>query len=295
MNMLKTTFLMALLMVIMISIGGAVGGSQGAILMFIISLGMNLATYWFSADMCLKAYGAREVSREDAPNLYELVEKLAQKANLPMPKVCIIEAEEPNAFATGRNPEHAAVAVTTGIMRALTYEELAGVLAHELAHVKHRDILISTIAATFAGAISMIANVAQWSAIFGTNRDEDGESSNPIVLIVVAIIAPIAAMLIQMAVSRSREYAADQEGGIICGNPLYLSSALQKIENYVKNGAMPPEVSDSTAQATAHMFIINPFEGMGKSIRNLASTHPSTQDRIAKLEEQAAQLGITHS
>lgn len=293
MNMLKTTFLMALLMVIMISIGGAVGGSQGAILMFIISLGMNLYTYWCSADLCLKAYGAREVTREEAPNLYGLVEKLAQNANLPMPRVCIIEAEEPNAFATGRNPEHAAVAVTTGIMRALNYEELSGVLGHELAHVKHRDILISTVAASFAGAISMIASVAQWSAILGTNRDEDGEGGNPIAMLVVAIIAPMAAMLIQMAVSRSREYDADREGGIICGNPLYLSSALEKIEYYVRNGATPPQVSASTAQATAHMFIVNPFEGMGKSMRSLFSTHPATEDRVEKLEEQAAERGIT--
>lgn len=288
MNTLKTTVLMAALMGILIAIGGAVGGTTGALLMFVISLGMNIFMYWNSADMCLRAYGAREVTREDAPNLYDLVERLAKRAELPMPRVCIIEADEPNAFATGRNPEHAAVAVTTGIMRVLNYEELAGVLSHELAHVKHRDILISTIAASMAGAISMIANIAQFAAIFGSSNSDDEESSNPIALLATAIIAPIAASVIQMAVSRSREYDADAEGGNICGNPLYLADALEKIDYYARHGEIP-----NATPATAHMFIINPFEGAGKKLANLFSTHPLTEDRIARLHEQASRQGIT--
>lgn len=288
MNTLKTTVLMAALMGILIAIGGAVGGSTGALVMFVISLGMNIFMYWNSADMCLKAYGAQEITREDAPNLYDLVERLAKRAELPMPRVCIIEADEPNAFATGRNPEHAAVAVTTGIMRVLNYEELAGVLSHELAHVKHRDILISTIAASMAGAISMIANIAQFAAIFGSSNSDDEESSNPIALLATAIIAPIAASVIQMAVSRSREYDADAEGGNICGNPLYLADALEKIDYYARHGEIP-----NATPATAHMFIINPFEGAGKKLTNLFSTHPLTEDRIARLHEQASRQGIT--
>lgn len=288
MNTLKTTVLMAALMGILIAIGGAVGGSTGALGMFVISLGMNIFMYWNSADMCLKAYGAQEITREDAPNLYDLVERLAKRAELPMPRVCIIEADEPNAFATGRNPEHAAVAVTTGIMRVLNYEELAGVLSHELAHVKHRDILISTIAASMAGAISMIANIAQFAAIFGSSNSDDEEGSNPIALLATAIIAPIAASVIQMAVSRSREYDADAEGGNICGNPLYLADALEKIDYYARHGEIP-----NATPATAHMFIINPFEGAGKKLANLFSTHPLTEDRIARLHEQASRQGIT--
>ena len=288
MNTLKTTVLMAALMGILIAIGGAVGGSTGALVMFVISLGMNIFMYWNSADMCLKAYGAQEITREDAPNLYDLVERLAKRAELPMPRVCIIEADEPNAFATGRNPEHAAVAVTTGIMRVLNYEELAGVLSHELAHVKHRDILISTIAASMAGAISMIANIAQFAAIFGSSNSNDEEGSNPIALLATAIIAPIAASVIQMAVSRSREYDADAEGGNICGNPLYLADALEKIDYYARHGEIP-----NATPATAHMFIINPFEGAGKKLANLFSTHPLTEDRIARLHEQASRQGIT--
>lgn len=288
MNTLKTTILMAALMGVLIAIGGAIGGKTGAFAMFIISLGMNMYMYWNSADMCLRAYNAREISREEAPNLYDLVEKLATKAQLPMPRVCIIEADEPNAFATGRNPEHAAVAVTTGIMRVLNYEELAGVLSHELAHVKHRDILISTIAASMAGAISMLANMAQFAAIFGSSNSDDEDSANPMVLLATAIIAPIAATIIQLAVSRSREYDADAEGGNICGNPLYLANALYKIENHVRNEALP-----NATPATAHMFIISPFEGVKKTAASLFRTHPLTEDRIARLQQQAAQQGIT--
>ena len=277
MNMLKTTLLMAALTGILIAIGGAIGGST--VVMFVISLGLNFYTYWNSDTMCLRAYNARVITREEAPNLYDLVERLAERAQLPMPRVAIIEADEPNAFATGRNPEHAAVAVTTGIMRALTYEELAGVISHELAHVKHRDTLIGTIAASIAGVISMIANIAQFAAIFGSNNDDE-EGSNPLVLMATAIIAPIAAAVIQMAISRTREYDADAEGGRICGNPLYLANALEKIEHYAKYGEIPNAKPETLA-------------GKGKSIANLFSTHPLTEDRIAKLHEQASQQGIT--
>lgn len=279
---------MAAMMALLIAIGGAIGGAKGAIVMFVISLGINLFTYWNSADMCLKAYNAQEVTRDNAPNLYNLVEELANRAGLPMPRVYQIELEEPNAFATGRNPEHAAVAVTTGILSVLSRKELAGVLSHELAHVKHRDILIGTIAASFAGAIGMIANIAQWSAIFGSSSDDEDNGSSLVSTLAMAIIAPIIAGLIQMAVSRSREYDADREGGNICGNPNYLADALQKIEYYVQNGATPPQVSEGTAQATAHMFIVNPFKGLG----NLMSTHPATADRIARLRQQAADEGL---
>ena len=286
MNMLKTTLLMATLTGILIAIGGAVAGSTGALIMLVISLGMNFYAYWNSDSICLRAYNAQEITREEAPNLYELVEKLAKRAELPMPRVCIIEADEPNAFATGRNPEHAAVAVTTGIMQALDYNELAGVISHELSHVKHRDTLISTIAASIAGVISMIANVAQFAAIFGSSNDDE-ESSNPLVLMATAIIAPIAAMIIQMAISRTREYSADAEGGRICGNPLYLANALAKIDYFAKHGEMP-----NAKPETSHMFIISPFTGSGKSLANLFSTHPLTEDRIAKLREQARLEGI---
>lgn len=287
MNMLKTTLLMATLTGILIAIGGAVAGSTGALIMLVISLGMNFYAYWNSDSICLRAYNAQEITREEAPNLYELVEKLAKRAELPMPRVCIIEADEPNAFATGRDPEHAAVAVTTGIMQALDYNELAGVISHELSHVKHRDTLISTIAASIAGVISMIANVAQFAAIFGSSNDDE-ESSNPLVLMATAIIAPIAAMIIQMAISRTREYSADAEGGRICGNPLYLANALAKIDYFAKHGEMP-----NAKPETSHMFIISPFAGSGKSLANLFSTHPLTEDRIAKLREQASEQGIT--
>lgn len=278
---------MATLTGILIAIGGAVAGSTGALIMLMISLGMNFYAYWNSDSICLRAYNAQEITREEAPNLYDLVEKLAKRADLPMPRVCIIEADEPNAFATGRNPEHAAVAVTTGIMQALDYNELAGVISHELSHVKHRDTLISTIAASIAGVISMIANIAQFAAIFGSSNDEE-ESSNPLVLMATAIIAPIAAMIIQMAISRTREYSADAEGGRICGNPLYLANALAKIDYFAKHGEMP-----NAKPETSHMFIISPFAGSGKSLANLFSTHPLTEDRIAKLREQASEQGIT--
>ena len=284
MNTLKTVILMALLTGLMVAVGGSFGGTSGATVMLLISLGMNLFSYWFSAPMVLRAYGAQEVTRDEAPELYGMVEQLAANAHLPMPKLCIINSDVPNAFATGRNPEHAAVAVTTGIMRVLDYNELSGVLGHELTHVKNRDILISTIAAAMAGVISWIANIAQWAAIFGVGRSDDEDNGGGLLgSLVTIIIAPIAAFLIQMAISRSREYAADKGGGEICGNPEYLASALAKIDYYAKHAQPLPEATP----ATAHMFIVNPLEGVGSTLMNLFSTHPATEDRIARLHAQA--------
>lgn len=282
MNIFKTAILMALLGGIMIAIGGAVGGHTGAIIMLVISLGMNFLSYWFSDKMVLSAYDAREVSESDAPQIYNIVKNLANKADLPMPRVYIIKSDVPNAFATGRNPDHAAVAVTTGIMNVLDYNEISGVLGHELAHVKHRDILISTIAACMASVISMVANIAQWAAIFGSSNDDD-DNGGTLGFIVTAVVAPFAAMLIQLAISRSREYDADKTGGEICGNPEYLASALEKIEMY-STGHAPIQ---NATNATAHMFIINPFEGSGKFLRNMFSTHPDTAERISLLRQQA--------
>ena len=276
---------MALLTGLLVAVGGFFGGSHGAAIMLVISLGMNFFSYWFSDSIVLRAYDAREIDESQAPELYRLVQGLAANAELPMPKVCIIDTDIPNAFATGRNPSHAAVAVTTGIMRALQYEELGGVLAHELSHIKHRDTLISTIAASIAGVISMIANIAQWAAIFGLGRSSDDDDNGGLVgMLFTIIVAPIAAMLIQLAISRSREYEADKSGGQICGNPLALASALEKIEYYAQN-AHPME---QATPATSHMFIINPLANSGKMLMNLFSTHPATADRIARLREQAA-------
>jgi heat shock protein HtpX len=284
MNTIKTAMLMALLMAIMVAMGGAFGGQSGATIMLIIAVAMNFFTYWFSDKMVLSAYGAREIGPQDAPELYHMVEDLAKRAELPMPKLCIINSNEPNAFATGRNPDHAAVAVTTGIMRALNYNELSGVIAHELSHVKHRDILISSIAATFATMISWAAQMAQWAAIFGSRSDDD-DNGGLIGTLATIIIAPFAAMLIQMAISRSREYAADKSGGEICGNPNYLADALEKIEYYTMN-SRPME---QATPATSHLFIINPLKNSGRTLMNLFSTHPLTEDRVARLREQAAE------
>ena len=285
MNIFKTTILMALLCGIMIAIGGAIGGHTGAFIMLIISLGMNFASYWFSDSIVLNSYDAREVSESEAPQIYNIVKNLANKADLPMPRVYIINSDVPNAFATGRNPSHAAVAVTTGIMNVLDYNEISGVLGHEMAHVLHRDILISTIAAAMASVISMVANIAQWAAIFGSNNDDD-DNSGTLGLIFTALVAPFAAMLIQLAISRSREYDADKTGGELCGNPEYLASALEKIEYYA-TGHTPIQ---NATNATAHMFIINPFEGSGKFLKSLFSTHPDTDERISLLRQQALAL-----
>ena len=288
MNTLKTTMLMALLMALMVALGGIFAGHTGMTVMLIIALGMNFFSYWFSDRMVLSMYHAREVDRASAPELYGLVEKLAERAGLPMPRAYIINEDAPNAFATGRNPSNAAVAVTTGLMRALDYNEISGVLGHELAHVKHRDILISTIAATMATVISYAASIAQWAAIFGGGRSSDDDRGGIIGLIATAIIAPIAAALIQMAISRSREYSADEGGAEICGNPNYLASALEKIEYYAVHGAPLPEATP----ATAHMCIINPLTGRDISFKSLFSTHPDTQERIARLRAQAQRMHI---
>ena len=288
MNSLKTTMLMALLMALMVALGGIFAGHTGMTVMLVIALGMNFFSYWFSDRMVLSMYNAREVDRASAPELYGLVEKLAGRAGLPMPRVYIINEDAPNAFATGRNPSNAAVAVTTGLMRVLDYNEISGVLGHELAHVKHRDILISTIAATMATVISYAANIAQWAAIFGGGRSSDDDRGGIIGMIATAIIAPIAAALIQMAISRSREYSADEGGAEICGNPNYLAAALEKIEYYAQHGEQLPEATP----ATAHMCIINPLTGRDISFKSLFSTHPDTQERIARLREQAQRMHI---
>lgn len=284
MNTIKTAMLMALLMAIMVAVGGAFGGQSGATIMLVIAIGMNFFSYWFSDSMVLSAYGAREVGPQEAPELYRMVETLAQNADLPMPKVCIIDSNVPNAFATGRNPDHAAVAVTTGIMRALNYNELSGVIGHELSHVKNRDILISTIAATFATVISWVANMAQWAAIFG--RSDDDEHGGILGTLVTVIVAPFAAMLIQMAISRSREYEADKSGGEICGNPNYLADALLKIESFAMS--IPP--MEQATPATSHLFIINPLKNSGRALMSLFSTHPQTEERVARLRQQAAAM-----
>lgn len=286
MNIFKTFVLMALLTGLMVAIGGQLGGSMGAMIMLVISIGMNFFSYWFSDSIVLKSYDAREVSEADSPQLYKIVQTLAKNADLPMPRVYVIDSDVPNAFATGRNPDHAAVAVTTGIMRVLDYNEISGVLGHELAHVKHRDILIGTIAASMAGVVSMVANIVQWGAIFGTRSDD--ENGGIVGTLATIIIAPIAATLIQLAVSRSREYDADKTGAEICGNPIYLANALEKIEYYAQHSAPMSQAGT----ATAHMFIINPLENSKKALKNLFSTHPDTDDRISKLREQAREMRL---
>jgi heat shock protein HtpX len=251
--------------------------------------GMNFFSYWFSDKIVIKMYGGQEVTAQDDPELYGLVQDLTQRAALPMPKVYTLPQDTPNAFATGRNPQHAAVAVTHGIRRILNKRELAGVLGHELSHVKHRDILVSTIAATLAGAISYLAYMAQWAAIFGggRSRDDEGGGGNIFGLLFMMIVAPLAAMLIQMAVSRSREYGADEGGAKITGDPLALASALRKLHMGAQN--IPLEVNNATASATAHMFIVNPLTAGG--LANLFSTHPPMEERIARLEAMAGAMG----
>ena len=281
MNIFKTFVLMAMLTGLMVGVGGLIGGSTFAMIMLAIGLVINFITYWFSDSIVLKSYDAREVSETDAPQLYKIVEDLAKNAKLPMPRVYVIDTEVPNAFATGRNPDNAAVAVTTGIMKALDYNEISGVLGHELAHVKHRDILIGTIAAAMAGVISTVSDVFIYS-------DSSDSKAGIIGFIVTVILAPIAAGLIQMAISRSREYDADKTGGEICGNPMYLANALEKIEYYAQNNAPMPQAGS----ATAHMFIINPFENSKETLKNLFSTHPPTDDRIAHLREQAKEMRL---
>ncbi|MFC2468705.1 MAG: zinc metalloprotease HtpX [Negativicutes bacterium] len=288
MNTIKTAMLMALLGAIMVAVGGAFGGHNGAMIMLIVALGVNFFSYWYSETMVLKMYRAKPITRNQAPELYGLVEKLAEKAGLPMPKVCIINSDVPNAFATGRNPSHAAVAVTTGIMRILDYDELSGVLAHELSHVRHHDTLISTVAASMATAISYVAQMAQWAAIFGAGRSSDrDDNGGALGFLFTIIIAPIAAMLIQLAISRSREYDADRSGGELCGNPRYLARALEKLE-YASAHLRP---MTAATPSTAHLFIVNPLKNAKMSFASLFSTHPSTAERVSRLEEQAREFG----
>jgi heat shock protein HtpX len=277
-NWFKTALLMAAITGLFIVVGGMLGGEQGMLMALLLAFGMNFFSYWFSDSMVLKMMNAREVDENTAPHFYRMIAELAQKANLPMPRVYLIEESAPNAFATGRNPENAAVAATTGILQILSEREIKGVMAHELAHVKHRDILISTISATMAGALSALANFAMF---FG-GRDSEGRPSNPIASILVMILAPLAASLIQMAISRAREYEADRGGAEICGDPSALASALEKIHNYA-TGRQFDAVEHHPE--TAQMMIMNPLSGGG--IAGLFSTHPPTEDRVSRLMEMA--------
>ena len=280
MNTLKTAFLLTCLTLLLVAIGGALGGRSGMVTAFVIAAAMNFGTYWFSDKIVLRMYGAREVTESEQPAFYGLVRRLATQAQLPMPRVYIIPSESPNAFATGRNPSHAAVAATEGILRILSLDELEGVMAHELSHVRNRDTLISTIAATMAGAISMIGNMLQWAAMFGGGRSDDEEGGGSAVgSLVLAIVAPIAAMLIQMAVSRSREYLADETGAAISHKPLSLARALGKLQTTSRQ--LPMEASPSTA----HLFIVNPLTS--RSLLHLFSTHPPVEERIVRLEAMA--------
>jgi heat shock protein HtpX len=277
-NLLKTAMLMAAITALFMVVGQVLGGQQGMILALLFALGMNFFSYWFSDKMVLKMYRAQEVDAQSAPRFYAMVAELAQRANLPMPRVYLIDEAAPNAFATGRNPQHAAVAATTGLMRLLSERELRGVMAHELAHVKHRDILISTISATMAGAISALANFAM---LFG-GRDSEGRPVNPIASIAVMILAPLAASLIQMAISRAREFEADRGGAEIAGDPAALASALEKIQHYARG--IPLAAAEAHPE-TAQMMIMNPLSGGG--LRGLFSTHPSTEERVARLRAMA--------
>lgn len=277
-NTFKTVLLMAAMVGLLLFIGQMVGGQSGIVVAFAFSILMNIGMYWFSDKLVLMSYGAKEVSEAEAPRLYAIVRRLAQQANLPMPRVYIIPTDSLNAFATGRNPQHAAVAATEGILRALSDDELEGVMAHELAHIKHRDILIGTIVATMAGAITFVARMAAFAGMFGGSRDR--ENSNPIAELALILLAPIAAMLIQFAVSRSREFAADAGGAAICKKPLSLANALRKLQ--VASERLPMETA---GQATAHLFIVNPLRGGG--VLKLFSTHPPTEERIARLQELA--------
>jgi heat shock protein HtpX len=273
--MLKTGILMAGLTALLMVAGQALGGQGGMMIALVMALGMNFFSYWFSDKIALSMGGAREVSLQEAPELHQMVGSLAARAGLPKPRVYIMDQETPNAFATGRNPEHAAVAVTTGLMRILNRDELAGVLAHELGHIQNRDILISSIAATMAGAISSLATMAQWSMMFQGGRSNDDNRGGLIGTIIMMLVAPLAAMLIQMAISRSREFQADATGAAICGNPRSLADALQQLEN--ANRRLPMDVNPATAQ----MYIVNPLAG--SLIANLFSTHPPIEERINRL------------
>jgi heat shock protein HtpX len=281
-NAVKTTLLMTVLTVLLVLVGSLIGGNNGMVFAFVFATIINFGSYWFSDKIVLAMYGAREITRDQNPTIFEIIQDLTMRAGLPMPRIYMIQSEQPNAFATGRDPQHAAVAVTAGMMRLMPKNEIRGVIAHELAHVKHRDILISSIAATIAGAITMLANMAQWAMIFGGyggRGSRDDEGSNPLAALIMIIVAPIAAMLIQMAISRSREYDADEGGAKISGDPMALANALRRLE------AAKDEIPMKATPATAHMFIINPLSG--KSLMNMFSTHPPIEDRIKRLEDMA--------
>jgi heat shock protein HtpX len=279
-NMFKTALLLGVLTILLVLIGGALGGEQGMLVAFVLALAMNFLSYWFSDKLVLKMYRAQPIEESQAPALHRIVRTLATRGGIPMPRVYLIPTETPNAFATGRNPQHASVAVTEGIMRILDEEELEGVLAHELSHVKNRDVLIATIAATLAGAITYLAHMAQWAMIFGGRRDDEEEGGGALGGILMVILAPIAAMLIQMAVSRAREFQADATGARLAGKPWGLAKALGKLETASK--ALPMDASP----ATAHLFIVNPLSG--RSLLRLFSTHPPVEERIARLRSMRA-------
>jgi len=285
-NWFKTTLLLGAMTVLIVWIGNLFGGRQGMVLAFILAMGMNFFSYWYSDKIVLKMYRAREVSPQDFPKLYEAVRQLSQNAGLPMPRVYIIPEESPNAFATGRNPEHAVVAVTEGLLKSMNDEEATGVLAHEMAHVGNRDILIGSIAATMAGAIMILATMARWTAFFGggTQDDEGGGGLGAVGLIAMSILAPIAAMLIQMAISRSREYQADATGARLAGNPEGLANALEKL------GAASRRLPLKANPSTAHMFIVNPLSA--GNMMSLFSTHPPLQERIARLRRTRPDLPV---
>ena len=287
MNWTKTALLLALMTGLFVAVGSLIGGTTGMVVAFLIAVGMNAFAYWNSDKMVLRMYGAQEIGEHDDPDLFGLVRELSRRAQIPMPKVYIMRNPQPNAFATGRDPAHGAVAVTTGIMQRLTREELAGVLAHELAHIKNRDTLIMTVTATIAGAISMLANFAMF---FGSSSDQRNNPLGIIGTIALVILAPMAAMLVQMAISRSREYEADRVGAEIAGQPLWLARALENIQ-----GAAGRVVNEDAERnpATAHLFIINPLTGQGMD--NLFSTHPSTENRVARLQAMAQGMyGAAH-
>jgi heat shock protein HtpX len=277
-DQIKTFLLLGLLSVILISMGGLIGGQSGLIIAFIIALGMNFVSYWFSDKIVLKMTRAREVTREEMPILHDIVEELSYRANLPKPKIYITDDPSPNAFATGRDPDHAAVAVTSGILKILSPRELKGVLGHEIGHIKHRDILISSLAAVLASTITFVADMARWAMIFGTNSERDDNNNNPLSLvggILMLILAPIAAMLIQFAISRSREFLADEEGAKLSRDPDALADALEKLHRGVEI------IPSDTSPALSHMYIMNPLKG--DTLANLFSTHPPFEERIKRL------------
>jgi heat shock protein HtpX len=285
MNYVRTAILLAGLTALFMGVGFLIAGQTGAMIALVVAAGMNLFSYWNSDKMVLSMHGAQEVDARSAPDLYRMVHELAGRAQLPMPRVYVMDNPQPNAFATGRNPEHAAVAVTTGLLNALSREEVAGVVAHELAHIKNRDTLIMTITASIAGAISMLGS---FGMMFGGNRDNNNGGMGIIGTVAMMILAPIAAMLVQMAISRTREYAADRMGAQIAGDPMWLVSGLQRIENFAHQ--VPNETAEHNP-ATAHMFIINPLSG--QRMDNLFSTHPATENRVAALMQLAGEMGRT--